>query len=577
MLYSSIAVALVAFAAKNGVQAQVVEDPTELLSGRGSFPSRGLFDLSAPFDFYGNECRGVYHPAEDHASVLNACAKCEERHAPCSRCCHLGASSLKLLWHGCPGTLTLTTKDQASEDCSIDLDETERDVRFIDCAYFDLVTNPGFGSVGCGLFDFITLTFSEHSAFFDVCFATVTRLAGGAYSLDLVSQSLPSVIGVQHAGFEGGGSTIYFDTTCTTADDEIMVPYASPLFPGYGKVFDTCPGEGLIDLGIDHYHGQPPSVSFLFEFMDGTCPGRGMGIADHPNLKIIGDVDPSDIIQGSLRDCWFLAAVSSLAKFDGAVKRLFRKTKHLDKMPLLDGPNMYTITLWDLSTWKEVDIVVDEILPVMADGSGQLLGAKPSEDGELWVCYLEKALAAQYGGWDKIDVGASLGHAFALITGCKHQHIISIYEKAGKYACYSIYNPYERAAWPEVGGGGDKEKELTEAELFLKLFAWDAANYLIGAGTGGTSDKHTIGGIVENHAYSVLECVNDVAGTDIDLIKVRNPWGEGEIEYGMFRDDGPGWDRYPQVKRALNPVTADDGIFWVTKNEFFKIYPFIYT
>jgi len=84
------------------------------------------------------------------------------------------------------------------------------------------------------------------------------------------------------------------------------------------------------------------------------------------------------------------------------------------------------------------------------------------------------------------------------------------------------------------------------------------------------------GGVVDNHAYSVIECINDVAGTDIDLIKVRNPWGKGEIEDGEFDDDGPGWDRYPQIKKALNPVVADDGIFWVTKQEFFQFFQTIY-
>ena len=57
---------------------------------------------------------------------------------------------------------------------------------------------------------------------------------------------------------------------------------------------------------------------------------------------------------------------------------------------------------------------------------------------------------------------------------------------------------------------------------------------------------------------------------------VRNPWGKGEIEDGEFDDDGPGWDRYPQIKALLNPVVADDGIFWVTKQEFFKFYDTIY-
>jgi hypothetical protein len=321
-------------------------------------------------------------------------------------------------------------------------------------------------------------------------------------------------------------------------------------------------------------------------------PGRGMGIGDAPNLKIIGDVDPSDIAQGSVGDCWLLSGISSLAEFDGAVKRLFRKTKNLDKMPF-DVPNMYTITLWDLATWKEVDIVVDERLCVNADGSGKLLGAKPSEDGEMWVCYLEKALAVHCGGWDKIT-GGQCTHAWALMTGCKQQYTIRKNEKTGKYECLAKYNAQEkkwarhansphdgdrsmwRAAWPEVGGGGDKEKELDEEELFMKLCAWDDVNYIIGAGTSGTSDMHCTDGVVDNHAYSVIECINDVAGTGIGLIKVRNPWGRGEIEDGLFDDDGPGWDQYPQIKEALNPVVADDGIFWVTKQEFFKMYETIY-
>ena len=83
------------------------------------------------------------------------------------------------------------------------------------------------------------------------------------------------------------------------------------------------------------------------------CPGRGVGVGDLPTLKIIGDVDPCDISQGSVGDCWLLSGISSLAEFDGAVKRLFRKTPELDCRPL-DGPNTYTITLWDLATWTEV-------------------------------------------------------------------------------------------------------------------------------------------------------------------------------------------------------------------------------
>jgi hypothetical protein len=90
------------------------------------------------------------------------------------------------------------------------------------------------------------------------------------------------------------------------------------------------------------------------------------------------------------------------------------------------------------------------------------------------------------------------------------------------------------------------------------------------------SDRNQTNGIVDNHAYSVIDCRNDVAGTDIDLIQVRNPWGRGEIENGMFVNNGRGWKKYPQIKKLLNPVNSDDGLFWVTKQEFFKHYETIY-
>jgi hypothetical protein len=317
-------------------------------------------------------------------------------------------------------------------------------------------------------------------------------------------------------------------------------------------------------------------------------PGRGMGLVDEPNLKIIGNVDPSDIDQGLVGDCWLLSGIASLAEYDGAIRRLFRKTKNLDQMPFKDGrPNIYTITLWDLPTWKEVDIVVDERL---CSSNGKLLGAKPSKDNELWVCYLEKALAAHCGGWDKID-GGQCTHAWALLTGCKDQFLIQK-NKKGKFICSSKYDPEKKkwaphgnspseghqslwhVPWPKQGGGG--KKELDGKELFLRMCAWKKENYLIGTTSRGTSHFRQTNGIVDNHAYSIVDCRKGVAGTDIDLIRVRNPWGRGEIKNGMFADNGKGWKKYPQIKKELNPVKADDGVFWVTQQEFFKHYETIY-
>jgi Calpain family cysteine protease len=74
----------------------------------------------------------------------------------------------------------------------------------------------------------------------------------------------------------------------------------------------------------------------------------------------------------------------------------------------------------------------------------------------------------------------------------------------------------------------------------------------------------------------VIEAHHHVAGTDIDLFKVRNPWGHGEIEEGLFHVTGPGWGQYPQIKKLLKPVVADDGIFYLSKKEFFEFFDHIY-
>ena len=93
------------------------------------------------------------------------------------------------------------------------------------------------------------------------------------------------------------------------------------------------PKAGWMTLLMNKYEQLPPfpndelpmkfrdAYTDDFEFMGRRLhspdnkpimPGRGMGIGDSPDVKIIGDVDPSDVHQGTIGDCWLLGAISAV-------------------------------------------------------------------------------------------------------------------------------------------------------------------------------------------------------------------------------------------------------------------------
>jgi len=292
--------------------------------------------------------------------------------------------------------------------------------------------------------------------------------------------------------------------------------------------------------------------------------------------------DPCDVMRGSVGDCWLLSAISAIAEYDRTIAWLFRKTPGLRSMPR-ERPNTYIVTLKDVETWEDVDIAVDERLCTTSNGD-QLFGCSPSVDGELGACYLEKAAAAHCGGWDKID-GGICAAAWRMLLGVRDQYLFER-DDEGMWEALRDFDPEKqrwaefsnsgdisdwwRSVWPEVGGGGRLGEKVSQDDMFRRMALWEDADFLMACGTEAGSDKSKNDGIYYGHAYTILRVEEDVAGSGINMLQVRNPHGKGELETGTWDDDGPGWGRYPEVKVALRPVQVDDGIFWMQQHEFFQ-------
>ena len=121
-------------------------------------------------------------------------------------------------------------------------------------------------------------------------------------------------------------------------------------------------------------------------------------------------VDPSDVAQGSLGDCWLLSAISVLAEKDGQIQQIFWEStrSHWGK---------YHLKLYSGQQKKFVTVVVDDLIPCK---EGAPLFTKPMGN-EMWVLLLEKAFAKLLGSYGKLEGGMPL-FALEAMTGDNVAH-----------------------------------------------------------------------------------------------------------------------------------------------------------
>lgn len=236
--------------------------------------------------------------------------------------------------------------------------------------------------------------------------------------------------------------------------------------------------------------------------------------------KGIESIRPDNMEQGELGDCYFLAAVGSLAATERGKQMIMNMIKEL--------PNGQ----------YEVTFPGDKPLVIHAPTeSERSMYTNVGQDG-FWLSVLEKAYAAKRNGfpiprsnpYDAIGGGGLLHQGIGAITGeWTDTDIVPVTPD------YVLRHKLTRAT---------QNQWAMSAGIMKNINPW--------------SDQRTENGLPMAHAYSILKF-----NPETDMITIRNPWGSTEVvdENGRTRDgrnDGTFEMSVAEFKKTFHMVTFEE-------------------
>jgi hypothetical protein len=266
----------------------------------------------------------------------------------------------------------------------------------------------------------------------------------------------------------------------------------------------------------------------------------------HEKMRLFqGKIEPDDIAQGGLGDCWLLAAIATVAEHnDELIKSLFI-TREADDF------SCYQIRLYDQDKRRWRTLTLDDRIPVR--DSGDPYFTQP-HGNELWVLLLEKAYAKMKGSYGALD-GGYPANALTAFTG--------------NDAVTFHANDAKGTMWQAPG-----MDVMDQARMFKVVSKCLKHNMLMCAGSrhDGKTDKDAPDqGIVHGHAYTILDTAT--AGGE-RIIKLRNPWGSGEWT-GKYSNKGTkDWmgNIMDSIRSAGQAMAHEDGTFWMPFEDFARYF-----
>ncbi|DBA01573.1 TPA: hypothetical protein N0F65_011544 [Lagenidium giganteum] len=268
---------------------------------------------------------------------------------------------------------------------------------------------------------------------------------------------------------------------------------------------------------------------------------------DEPKF-IVDGIDSSDIKQGGMGDCWFLAACATIANMPSLLESIcvardeqvgvygfifFRDGEWISEV--IDDQLFVTHGSYAEAddNMKAAFATEEQYINAVQRGSNALHFAKCADSNETWLPLLEKAYAKAHGDYTAIE-GGFTGEGVEDMTGGVTSEIIT--------------------------------RDILDKDRFWKEEMLKVNKELLFAAAISGVAADEVKGIITGHAYSVLKAV-EINGKR--LVQMRNPWGQTEWN-GAWSDGSPEWTA--EWMTALNHRFGEDGAFWMSYEDYLKTF-----
>ncbi|CAF3749085.1 unnamed protein product [Rotaria socialis] len=236
---------------------------------------------------------------------------------------------------------------------------------------------------------------------------------------------------------------------------------------------------------------------------------------------------PSDIQQGTLGDCWLMAALALITERP-------QMLEHILLIKKINNQGVYLVRICHNGLWKTV--IVDDCFPCTQYNQ---LAFTQAHRRQLYVPLIEKACAKLFGSYADLISGQT-EEGLQLLTGAPCDHIDL----------------------------NSKNHTIDSEMIWAKLLSACESHLLIGASTGRSdisAEEYTRNNIPSNHAFSVL-AAHSLSNISMQFVLVRDPHARSNYSDESIT---------PYILTKLNNINRDyisPGAFWISWPKFLRFF-----